>query len=210
MAGKEFEQDVFTMIRSTLRRLGHKNVSVFSGFKFHIHQKERELDFLIIHDELKFIIHVEAKTSLDDTIRSPKTTISKSKSNDDRDSGPPLKRRKGSTVTEPLPKKKTPKKSPRDKAKEQLDVGLEYFRSVCFDKDWHYCKVPATRSESLARNKPCNNCQPFFITDEKTIEELLGFLRNWNKGDRPNNSFISHYQKWLDSSEAWFKIFLYT
>ena len=164
VSGLNFERYLYTLIEATIKRPSNlKNIFVVSGFKFKANMKIRELDFLLILDRLRLIIHVEAKTSLEDP-----EDVQDAK--DAEDAEPPLKKKKKLAIP------------PGQKAKEQLDAGLQYFREICADKDWGYCKVLATRRQSLEKVAPCGKCRPFLFSNEETFEQLLNLLEESSGG----------------------------
>ena len=137
------------MIRAAIRKRGDlKNIVVVSNLYHKQGKNMLENDFVVLLAKLRLILHIEAKTTLEDSSDS----------------------------------QKRPMKNPRDKAKEQFDNGLKFFRKVCSDKGWSYCKVLAARSIYQTKADSCAKCQPFFFKDGETFDELLNSLEKENRG----------------------------
>ena len=171
MAGKEYEAEVYSMIRAAIRKRGDlKNIVVVSNLYHKQGNNMLENDFVVLLAKLRLILHIEAKTTLEDSSDSQASTVLEGEIKNEE---PDFK---------PSTKKKRPMKNPRDKAKEQFDHGLKFFREVCSDKGWSYCKVLAARSISQAKADSCAKCQPFFFKDGETFDELLNSLEKENRG----------------------------
>ena len=150
--GKEFEGEIHSMITKNLTDPKHLLVC---ELPIQINERDRKPDFWMILPERKLIVHIEAKTCLQDNVK-----------------------RQHLDNAEPSSKKPPA----RLVAKEQLNDGLRFSRSICTDDGWHYCKVLATRSESLEKLRLCSKCKPFVFSAKASFIELLKFLETVSEG----------------------------